>query len=64
MTYERCGVQVGYDHVTMIEEQGCIAVLCATSGNSTKVRISAEDARHLATQLRRIARRVEKQGLK
>jgi len=65
MAKERAGVQVGTGHVTAVEGAGTVHVLSSDgSGRHCKVTMGIDDARHLATMLRRIARRVERQGLK
>ena len=64
MVRERSGIQMGKSHITAIEGAGYITVLSSDGIAACKVDVGIADARHLASLLRRIALRVERQGLK
>jgi hypothetical protein len=64
MVRERAGVQMGNSHATAIELEGCIKLLVSDGTNAGSAKLGPADARHLATLLRRVALRVERQGLR
>lgn len=61
MVFERAGVQVGSGHLTAVEYDGRIKVIAHDGTSGASAYISAEDARHMAMLLRRLARRVDRQ---
>lgn len=61
MVFERAGIQVMTGHITVIEGTGCLYVLAVKDHTSARVECSPEEARHLASRLRRIANRVDSQ---